>query len=166
MDCHRPYDVSPTNPATLAAAWPGLTFFPPHRTLSHVFKTCDMSVSFTDRELDIMAVLWERGPSTVAEVHEALGEDIAYKTVLTMLRVLEQKGHITHTEEGRAHRFKAAVKREDAGATAVDRLLDKLFGGSEELLLTQLVTRRPLSADEVKRLRRKLDDSVKKRGRR
>ena len=124
-----------------------------------------MTVSFTDRELDIMAVLWAKGPSTVAEVHEALGEEIAYKTVLTMLRVLEQKGHITHTEEGRAHRFKAIVKREDAGATAVDRLLDKIFGGSEELLLTQLVDRRKLSADDIKRLRRTLDESLKRRGR-
>ena len=133
--------------------------------MSHVFKTCDMTIAFTDRELDIMAVLWARGPSTVAEVHDALGEEIAYKTVLTMLRVLEQKGHVTHTEEGRAHRFKAAVKREDAGASAVDRVLEKIFGGSEELLLTQLVDRRKLGAEEIKRLRRMLDESLKKRGR-
>lgn len=124
-----------------------------------------MTIAFTDRELDIMAVLWARGPSTVAEVHESLGEEIAYKTVLTMLRVLEQKGHVTHTEEGRAHRFRAAVKREDAGASAVDRLLDKIFGGSEELLLTQLVDRRKRSADDIKRLRRTLDESLKRRGR-
>ena len=68
-----------------------------------------MAVNFTERELDIMAVLWERGPSTVAGVHEHLTDDIAYKTVLTMLRVLEQKGHIAHKEEGRAHRFHAVV---------------------------------------------------------
>ena len=116
---------------------------------------------FTDRELDIMAVLWQHGPSTVAEVHEHLGEDIAYKTVLTMLRILEQKGHIGHTEEGRAHRFYAIVKREQAGVTAMDRVLDKIFGGSKELLIAHLVRDRKLSPDEIRRLRRMLGDKLK-----
>src|SRR6266550_6407676 len=100
--------------------------------------------TFTERELDIMAVLWEHGPSTVAEVHERLADDIAYKTVLTMLRVLEQKGHIEHTEEGRAHRFHAVVGRDEAGISAIDRVLDKIFGGSRELLIAHLVRDRKL----------------------
>ena len=116
---------------------------------------------FTDRELDIMAVLWQHGPSTVAEVHEHLGEDIAYKTVLTMLRLLEQKGHVAHTEEGRAHRFHAVVGRDEAGVGAIDRILDKIFGGSKELLIAHLVRDRKLSPDEIRRLRRMLGDKLK-----
>jgi predicted transcriptional regulator len=123
-----------------------------------------MAITFTERELDIMAVLWEHGPSTVAEVHERLGEDIAYKTVLTMLRVLEQKGHITHTEEGRAHRFRAVVGRDEAGVSAIDRVLDKIFGGSRELLIAHLVRDRKLSQDEIRRLRRMLGERLKKGG--
>ena len=120
-----------------------------------------MAVNFTERELDIMAVLWEHGPSTVAEVRERLTDDIAYKTVLTMLRVLEQKGHITHTEEGRAHRFHAVVGRDEAGVSAIDRVLDKIFGGSKELLITHLVRDRRLSQDEMRRLRKMLGQKMK-----
>jgi predicted transcriptional regulator len=97
-------------------------------------------------------------------VHERLGEDIAYKTVLTMLRVLEQKGHITHTEEGRAHRFRAVVGRDEAGVSAIDRVLDKIFGGSRELLIAHLVRDRKLSQDEIRRLRRMLGERLKKGG--
>ena len=119
-----------------------------------------MTVTFTDRELDIMAVLWEHGPSTVAEVHERLTDDIAYKTVLTMLRVLEQKGHIGHTEEGRAHRFHAIVGRDEAGGSAIDRMLDKIFGGSREMLIAHLVKDRKLTNDEIKKLRRLLGQKM------
>ena len=64
-----------------------------------------MPPTFTDRELDVMAILWERGPSTVAEVRGRLRDDLAHNTVLTVLTVLENKGYVTHTEEGKAHRF-------------------------------------------------------------
>ena len=77
--------------------------------------------SFTERELDVMAILWERGPSTVAEVRERLDDDLAHNTVQTVLRILEDKGYVGHTDEGRAHRFHARVKREIAGATAASR---------------------------------------------
>src|SRR6266581_4447855 len=115
-----------------------------------------MAINFTERELDIMAVLWQFGPSTVADVHEHLSDEIAYKTVLTMLRVLEQKGYIVHTEEGRAHRFHAVVDRDEAGVSAIDRVLNKIFGGSREMLITHLVKDRKLSNDELRRLRRML----------
>src|SRR3954468_17425919 len=74
--------------------------------------------TFTDRELDVMAILWQRGPSTVAEVRSRLSDPLAHNTVLTVLTVLEEKGYVTHTEEGKAHRFRARVKQETAGATA------------------------------------------------
>ena len=120
--------------------------------------------SFTDRELDVMAVLWERGPSTVAEVRERLADDLAHNTVQTVLRILEDKGYVAHTEEGRAHRFHACVKRELAGATATARVIDKLFGGSTERLLTHLMSERSIDPKELRRLRALLDERIKEGG--
>ena len=115
-----------------------------------------MHIAFTDRELDVMSVLWDVGPATVAEVRERIADDLAYTTVLTMLRTLEQKGYVSHTEDGRAHRYKPLVKREVAGRTALRRLVDKVFDGSPELLLTQLVSDKNLSDEELHRLRKLL----------
>ncbi len=112
-----------------------------------------MEIRFTARELDIMAVLWERGPSTVAEVRRALDTELAYNTVLTVLRILEEKGHVTHEEEGRAHRYAPLVERAEAGGSALRRVTRKLFSGSPELLLTRLVEGEDLSEDEVRRMR-------------
>jgi predicted transcriptional regulator len=117
--------------------------------------------TFTERELDVMAILWERGPSTVAEVRARLTDALAHNTVLTVLTVLEEKGYVDHTEEGKAHRFRARVKQETAGATAAARMVEKLFGGSTERLLTHLVTERSVTADELRRLRRLLDDKLR-----
>lgn len=122
-----------------------------------------MSVVFTERELDLMAVLWDAGPSTAAEVRLALadqGVDLAYNTVLTLLRILEEKGHVDHEEEGRAHRFRPTVKRKEAGAGALTRTLDRLFGGSAEALVAQLVQQPGLSRKDLKRLRRVIKDQL------
>src|SRR5690606_35291690 len=116
-----------------------------------------MEINFTDRELDIMGVLWSRGPSTVSEVREAIEDELAYTTVLTVLRLLEGKGHVGHTEEGRAHRYHALVRREEAGESALRRLTRKVFAGSPELLLTQLVSDRRLTDDDLRRMRELLD---------
>ena len=115
-----------------------------------------MPIAFTDRELDVMNVLWDAGSATVAEVRERITDDLAYTTVLTILRTLEQKGYVSHTEDGRAHRYKPLVKREVAGRTALRRLMDKVFDGSPELLLTQLVSEENLSDEELRRLRKLL----------
>lgn len=120
-----------------------------------------MPPTFTDRELDVMAILWQRGPSTVAEVRARLSDDLAHNTVLTVLTVLEGKGHVTHTEEGKAHRFRVLVKQEVAGAKAASHLVEKLFGGSTERLLTHLVTERSVTAAELRRLRRLLDEKLR-----
>ena len=125
-----------------------------------------MSVAFTERELDLMAVLWDLGPSTAAEVREALADqsvELAYNTVLTLLRILEDKGHVDHEEEGRAHRFRAAVDRKEAGASALTRTLDRMFGGSAEALVAQLVQQRRLSKKDLKRLRRVVKEQLKLR---
>ena len=122
-----------------------------------------MPVSFTDRELDVMAVLWERGPSTVAEVRAALEDEFAYNTVLTVLRTLEEKGYVGHQEAGRAYRYHPLVERETAGRSALRRVLGKLFAGSPELLLTQLVDERGLDPDELTRMRELLDQRLRDR---
>ncbi len=122
-----------------------------------------MPVSFTDRELDVMSVLWDLGSATVAEVRERLADELAYTTVLTVLRTLEQKGHVGHTGEGRAHRYHPLVKRAAAGRSALRRLVDKVFDGSPELLLTQLVSDKNLSDDELRRLRRLVEERLREK---
>ena len=117
-------------------------------------------VIFTDRELDIMAVLWERGPSTVTEVRDRLTDRLAYTTVLTILRTLEGKRHVGHEEEGRAHRYHARVERDEAQVSALQRLTRKLFSGSTELLLTHLVSDRDLAEKDLQRIRELLDDRL------
>lgn len=116
-----------------------------------------MLLALTDRELDLMAVLWDSGPSTASEVQAALanqGIQLAYNTVLTVLRILEAKGSVDHLEEGRAHRFRSVVDRSEAGASALTRTLDRLFDGSAEALVAQLVQRPSLTRKDLKRLRK------------
>ena len=122
-----------------------------------------MHISFTGRELDVMSVLWDAGPATVAEVRERIADDLAYTTVLTILRTLEQKGYVSHAEDGRAHRYKPLVKRETAGRTALRRLVEKVFDGSPELLMTQLVSDENLSDKELRRLRKLLADRLREK---
>lgn len=117
----------------------------------------NVEIQFTNRELDVMAVLWETEGATVAEVQEKLGDDLAYTTVLTILRTLEEKKYVGHTQEGKAYRYRPLVGRESAGASAVRRLIGKMFQGSPELLLTHLVSDRGLSKDDLEGLRRLVD---------
>lgn len=119
-----------------------------------------MAVRFSERELDIIAVLWEKGPSTAAEVRAALQDDLTYNTVLKMLSILEEKGHVGHVEEGRAHRFHALVARETAGSSAFTRLVDKMFSGSAEALMSHFVRERRLTRAELERIRRILDERL------
>jgi predicted transcriptional regulator len=119
-------------------------------------------VTLSNREAEIMAVLWAQGPSTVAEVKDRLSDELAYTTVLTILRNLEAKGYVRHEAEGRAHRFAARVKQKSARKSAIRHLAGKLFQGSADLLLTQLVADRKLSADQVRRIREILDEKPAK----
>jgi len=119
-----------------------------------------MDIVLTDREADIMRVLWERGPSVVNEVKDALTDELAYTTVLTILRTLEAKGYVGHEEEGRVHRYYAAVKQQAARKSALRHLTSKLFKGSTELLFTHLVSDRKLSADQIRRMRELLAEKA------
>ena len=119
-----------------------------------------MEISFTSRELDVMAVLWETGSATVAEVRDTLDEPFAYTTVLTVLRTLEEKGYVAHSQEGKAHRYHPLVEREAAGDSALGRVVSKMFSGSPEMLLTHLVSDRRLSEDDLQRLRALLEERL------
>jgi predicted transcriptional regulator len=110
-------------------------------------------IHLTDREADVMRVLWDRGPSVVNEVKDELNDELAYTTVLTILRTLEQKGYVRHEEEGRVHRYSATVKETAARKSALQHLTGKLFKGSAELLFTHLVSDQKLSKDQIQRMR-------------
>jgi predicted transcriptional regulator len=119
-----------------------------------------MRVVFTQRELDIMAVLWEHGPSTAGEVRDRLADALAYNTVLTLLGILEGKGYVGHTEDGRTHRFHSIVDREAAGTSAINRIVETIFAGSDELLLTHLVHDQKLGRKKLERLREIIDEHL------
>lgn len=124
-----------------------------------------MEIRLTEREADVMEVLWQRGPSTVAEVRDALADDLAYTTVLTMLRTLEDKGYVAHEQEGRAHRYAAVVEREVARRSALQALTRRFFDGSKAMLLAHLVDDEKLSETDIARIRSLLQRRSKsKRG--
>ena len=118
------------------------------------------NVVFTDRELDVMTVLWEHGPSTVADVRVRLADELAYTTVLTVLRTLEEKGHVGHTEEGRAFRYHALVEKSEARVSALERLRSSLFDGSTKALVTHLVADRSLSDKDLESIRKLLEERL------
>jgi BlaI family transcriptional regulator, penicillinase repressor len=124
-----------------------------------------MHIVLADREAEIMEVLWTLGPSTVAEVREQLADSLAYTTVLTILRNLEAKGYVGHGAEGRAHRYVPLVAQEAARTSALKDLAKKLFSGSSQLLMAHLVPDKTLSAAELKRIQRLIDQN-KLKGRR
>jgi predicted transcriptional regulator len=117
-----------------------------------------VDISLTDREADVMQILWERGPSVVSEVRADLPADLAYTTVLTILRTLESKGYVTHVEEGRGHRYAAVVQQQAARKSALRHLTSKLFGGSTGLLFAQLVADKNLTSNDIHRLRELLKE--------
>jgi predicted transcriptional regulator len=119
-------------------------------------------IVLADREAEIMEVLWDLGPSTVTEVQQHVSDELAYTTVLTILRNLESKGYVTHDPEGKAHRYSAAVERDAARRSALRAMADKFFKGSTAMLLTHLVADEKLSPQELKRVRALLGRRGKK----
>ncbi|MGI8508844.1 MAG: BlaI/MecI/CopY family transcriptional regulator [Gemmatimonadaceae bacterium] len=118
-------------------------------------------MQLTDRELDIMAALWHEGPSTAAEVRECLrrdGVDLAHNTVLTILRILENKGHVDHSAEGHTHRFHPLVEQHAVGVSALTQTVDHLFDSSAEAPVSSLMKEQTLSRDGIERLHGILDE--------
>lgn len=118
----------------------------------------------TQRELDIMSVLWELGEATVTEVRDRVDPNLAYTSVSTMIRMLEMKGYVSHRRgEGKTHVYYPAIDPETAGESALGRVLDKIYGGSPIKLLTHLMEQRRLSDKELARMRDLLKRAPKKR---
>lgn len=135
-------------------------------TMSIVESRSDKDpVVLTGREMDIMNVLWKLGSGTVSEVRKGLKDELAYTTVLTILRTLEKKGHLRHEEEeGRAHRYVPLVEKSEAQEGAVRRVTRKLFSGSPELLMAHLIQEKGLSEEQLRRLRALVDERLKEEG--
>jgi predicted transcriptional regulator len=119
------------------------------------------SSGLTDAELRLMEVLWRAGPATVSDVADALPNDppLAYSTVLTTLRILETKGYLKHTKDGRAFLYEAIVAREQACENAVTHLLRRFFESSPERLVLNLIDAKKISARELRRLRRRIEEA-------
>ena len=113
------------------------------------------SQTLTEAELRLMTVLWERGKATVGEVVEALQTKppLAYSTVLTTLRILEQKGYVRHTKEGRAFNYEPTVDRQQASSSALRHLLSRFFDNSPELLVLNVLENEDIDADALERLK-------------
>jgi BlaI family penicillinase repressor len=116
------------------------------------------------RELDVMNVLWERGSATVSEVQGELQDELAYTTVLTILRRLEEKGHVRHDADGKAHRYLPLVQREEAQDSAIQRVTRKLFLDSPALLMSRLLRKGTLTETELRDLRSLVDERLRERG--
>jgi predicted transcriptional regulator len=121
-----------------------------------------LEIILADREAELMEVLWDFGPATVAEIRERVSDDLAYTTVLTMMRTLESKGYVTREADGKAHRYAARVERDDARRSALRAFSEKFFKGSTAMLLSHFVAQEKLSDDDVRRLRKLLAQRVKK----
>jgi BlaI family penicillinase repressor len=118
----------------------------------------------TQRELDIMGVLWELGEATVTQVRDRVDPNLAYTSISSMIRTLEMKGYVSHRRgEGKTHVYFPVIKPEAAGESALGRVLDKIYGGSPIKLLAHLMERRKLSDKELARMRDLLKSSKKRR---
>jgi predicted transcriptional regulator len=113
------------------------------------------SSTLTDVELRLMNVLWEQGPSTVSDVQKALPkrERAAYTTVLTMLRILEEKGYLDHVQDGRAFVYRPLIGRDEAQRSSVSHLVGRLFDGSPGALVLNVLENEQLTPEELARLR-------------
>ena len=115
------------------------------------------SPNLTEAEIRLMDVIWDKGSATVSEVADALPKDLglAYNTVLTTLRILEDKGYLRHTkrDDARAFVYQAVVGRNEAGRNAVRYLVNRFFRDSPELLVLNLLKDEELSDKELRRIR-------------
>ena len=113
----------------------------------------------TDAELAILRILWERGPSTVRQVHEQLARDrqAAYPTALKLLQIMTEKGLVERDERERTHIYRAKLSEDQTQRQLVRDLLDRAFGGSASKLVMQALATRRASADELREIRKVID---------
>ena len=115
----------------------------------------------TDAELSILRVLWERGPSTVRQVHDVLGRErpAAYTTALKLLQIMTEKGLVERDDRDRTHVYRARLSEEQTQRQLVRDLLDRAFGGSASKLVMQALASRRASPDELREIRRVIDNA-------
>lgn len=123
------------------------------------------SETLTEAELRVMNVLWEKGSASAQQVLDHLPQklDLAYNSVLTTIRVLEKKGYLKHTKDGRAHIYEPLIARDEASRSEVRHLVSRFFGDSHELLMLNLLETQDFDADELKKLRQMLQAGEEKR---
>lgn len=123
------------------------------------------SETLTEAELRVMNVLWEKGSASAQQVLDHLPEklDLAYNSVLTTIRVLEKKGYLKHTKDGRAHIYEPLIARHEASRSEVKHLVSRFFSDSHELLMLNLLETQNFDADELKKLRQMLRAGEEKR---
>jgi predicted transcriptional regulator len=119
----------------------------------------------TDAELEILRVLWNRGPSTVRDVYEELkrDKDVGYTTVLKFMQIMAEKGLVRRDEDQRAHLYEAMVPKESTQRQLVGDLLNRAFGGSALELVMQALSAKKATPDEIEQIRRLLDQYEEKR---
>jgi predicted transcriptional regulator len=119
------------------------------------------SLTMTDGELRLMRVLWDKGQATVGEVVEALKSrpKPAYNTVLTLLRIMEKKGYVSHRKDGRAFIFSPRIGRADASRSALHTLVNRFFDGSPRLLILNLLDDEELSPEALKQLKERIGEA-------
>ena len=120
------------------------------------------SNTLTEAELRLMKILWRRGESAVTDLVEAMpqGQALAYNSVLTTVRILEQKGYVEHRQEGRAFIYWAVVAEQDASRSEVRHVLNRFFGNSREQLLLSLLGDGDISHEELERLKRAIREAA------
>jgi predicted transcriptional regulator len=113
------------------------------------------SITLTEAELPIMEIIWTKGSAAVTDVVEGLPDSpVAYNTVLTTLRILERKGYVRHTKEGRAFVYHPVVERGEASRKAVRNLMKRFFQDSPELLILNVLEDEQLDRQELDRLKK------------
>jgi len=118
------------------------------------------SPTLTEVELELMDVLWDKGQATVSEIVESLPDSrLAYSSVLTMMRILEQKGYVEHEKEGRAFVYRPLVNRQQAQKSVIGYLLKRFFNNSPELLVVNLLEHEDVTPAEVRRLKKMIEDT-------
>ena len=124
------------------------------------------SNTLTEAELRLMKILWRRGESAVTDLVSALpdGEALAYNSVLTTIRILEQKGYVDHRQEGRAFVYRACVQEREAGRSEVRNVLNRFFGNSREKLVLSLLGDEEISAGELESLREAIRNASQDEG--
>jgi predicted transcriptional regulator len=120
------------------------------------------SITLTEAELRLMKILWQRGESVVSDLVAAMpyGETLAYNSVLTTVRILEQKGYVDHRQEGRAFVYRPCVAEHEASRSEVRHVLSRFFGNSRERLLLSLLGDEEISAEELRRLKEAIQNAA------